>query len=159
MTAETKFAKELRLSSQSTDASLDSLFLSPDFTTASLIPALSVTNIDGNSDQEAYLHQVERASGRLRKYLDQLRDQIVIIVEKESDGFLQVAQKLDGFKHVLSGLKQSHTEFYNNFTAEKAKTETVYNYILDQNTQLAQLKDEKREIEHLVALQETYDTI
>ena len=112
MNAETKFAKDLKISKQSTDESLNTLFLSSDFTSSSLIPNLSVTNIDGNPDQEAYLHHVESASIRLRQYLDKLRDQIVIIVEKESDGFLQVAQKLDGFKYVLNGLKQSHSEFY-----------------------------------------------
>jgi|688.fasta_scaffold600999_1 hypothetical protein len=55
--------------------------------------------------------------------MDQLREKIVVIVEKESDGFLQVASKLEGFKHVLTGLKQSHTDFFSNFESEKTKTE------------------------------------
>ena len=63
--------------------------------------------------------------------MDQLREQIVVIVEKDSDGFLQVASKLEGFKQVLTGLKQSHTDFFTNFESEKTKTDQVYNYILE----------------------------
>ena len=45
-----------------------------------------------------YLKQVETATGRLRQYLEVLTNQIVKIVEKESDSFMDVASKLDGFR-------------------------------------------------------------
>jgi len=39
----------------------------------------------------------------------------VRIVETESEGFLQVAAKLDGFKQILNDLKTSLGDFHNNF--------------------------------------------
>jgi len=43
-------------------------------------------------------------------------------VEKESDSFMDVAAKLDGFRQILSDLKESHSDFHANFVNEKAKT-------------------------------------
>ena len=35
---------------------------------------------------------------------------------------MDVASKLDGFRQILSDLKDSHTDFHLNFVNEKAKT-------------------------------------
>ena len=43
-------------------------------------------------------------------------------MEKESDSFMDVAAKLDGFRQILSDLKESHSDFHANFVNEKAKT-------------------------------------
>lgn len=45
-----------------------------------------------------FLGHVEEARNRLKMYLEKLTNEIVSIVEKESDQFLEVASKLDGFK-------------------------------------------------------------
>jgi hypothetical protein len=66
---------------------------------------------------------LEAAQHRLRTYLDTLREQIVAIVETESEGFLRVAAKLDGFKQLLSDMKQAAVGFNENFNAERLKTE------------------------------------
>ena len=60
---------------------------------------------------------------RLRSYLEVLKEQIVSIVETESEGFLDVASKLDGFRQILTDLKDSHSDFHANFVAEKSKTD------------------------------------
>ena len=77
------------------------------------------------------MKQVESATGRLRQYLEVLTNQIVKIVEKESDSFMDVASKLDGFRQILTDLKDSHTDFHVNFVSEKAKTQQVYAYLLE----------------------------
>ena len=82
------------------------------------------------------MRQVEAATGRLRQYLEVLTNQIVKIVEKESDSFMDVASKLDGFRQILSDLKDSHTDFHGNFVSEKAKTQQVYAYLLEQHAML-----------------------
>ena len=110
-TPEGRFVRALGITPLSTDAELDALFLADEFSQSSLVKDLSVANLDDAPDQELYLQHVEKASARLKTYMDQLRDQIVSIVEKQSDGFLEVAQKLDGFKQVLAGLKHSNADF------------------------------------------------
>ena len=51
------------------------------------------------------------------------------IVETEQEGFLEVAAKLDGFKLILSDLKDSVKDFHDNFKSEKAKVDQVYGYL------------------------------
>ena len=62
--------------------------------------------------------KVESAKDRLKNYIEKLTNQIVSIVEKESDQFLEVASKLDGFKQILADLKMSHEEFEKRFKSE-----------------------------------------
>lgn len=45
-----------------------------------------------------------------------LKDQIIRIVEAESDEFIQVSSKLEGFNLVLSDLKESIKDFHHIFS-------------------------------------------
>ena len=101
------------------------------FNKSALLQQLSVTNFDDSEMQEQFLRQVESATVRPRSYLDVLKEQIVSVVETQSEGFLDVASKLDGFKQILTDLKDSHSDFHANFIAEKAKTDQVYNYLVE----------------------------
>ena len=107
------------------------MFMEDGFNKSALLQQLSVTNFDDSEMQEQFLRQVESATVRLRSYLDVLKEQIVSVVETQSEGFLDVASKLDGFKQILTDLKDSHSDFHANFIAEKAKTDQVYNYLVE----------------------------
>ena len=88
-----------------------------------------------------------------------LKEQIVSIVETESEGFLDVASKLDGFRQILTDLKNSHCDFHANFSAEKAKTDQVYGYLLEQYVSLQAMLHERKELIELVKLQSIYDEV
>ena len=100
--SELDFVKTLKITNESTNSDLDQLFLEKGFSKMNLLTSatqtLSVTNYDDNEEQNALLTRLEQAQVRLRDYLDTLREQIVAIVEVESEGFLRVAARLDGFK-------------------------------------------------------------
>ena len=81
------------------------------------------------------------------------------IVETESEGFLDVASKLDGFRQILTDLKDSHSDFHANFSAEKAKTDQVYGYLLEQYVSLQAMLHERKELNELVKLQTIYDEV
>ena len=118
------------------DDDLDILFLSSGFDKAEILTLLSTTNHDSSPLQDTHLKQIETAIARLKKYLEVLTNQIVKIVEKESDSFMDVASKLDGFRQILTDLKDSHNDFHMNFVNEKGKTDKVYGYLVEQYTQL-----------------------
>ena len=119
-----------------------------DFDRCKMLKQLSITNLvetktsgkqqnEGSDDtQDSQLRMVEKATVRTKQYLETLTNQIVKIVEKESDSFMDVASKLDGFRQILSDLKDSHTDFHASFVSEKAKTEQVYGYLLEQHALL-----------------------
>ena len=88
-----------------------------------------------------------------------LKEQIVGIVETESEGFLDVASKLDGFRQILTDLKDSHSDFHANFSAEKAKTDQVYGYLLEQYVSLQAMLHERKELKELVKLQQIYNEV
>ena len=58
---------------------------------------------------------VEQAAARLKAYISGLNEQIVRIVESESDEFLTVAAKLEAFKAILAELKAALTDFHGDF--------------------------------------------
>ena len=66
---------------------------------------------------------------------------------------MDVASKLDGFRQILSDLKDSHTDFHANFVSEKAKTQQVYGYLLEQHAMLQTMLQERNELASLVELQ------
>lgn len=109
-------------------------------------------SLDGGDLQEVYLKQVEESTVHLKNYLEVLTNQIVKIVEKESDSFMDVASKLDGFRQILTDLKESHTDFHSNFVSERAKTERVYSYLLEQHASLQQMIEEREELATLVEI-------
>ena len=74
---------------------------------------------------------VESAKDRLKNYIEKLTNEIVSIVEKESDQFLEVASKLDGFKQILADLKMSHEEFEKRFKNEAQQTKQIYNLLAE----------------------------
>lgn len=122
--SENEFVTKLGINANTQDLQLDDFFLTPEFNKLELIgSALSVTNLEDSEDQNSKLRHLEAAQHRLRTYLDTLREQIVAIVETESEGFLRVAAKLDGFKQLLSDMKQAAVGFNENFNAERLKTE------------------------------------
>ena len=72
---------------------------------------------------------LEEATKRLKQYLDVLKDHIIKIVETESDEFLSVSNKLEGFKSVLNDLKDSIRDFNVIFQDEKQQTSQVFTYL------------------------------
>lgn len=171
---EREFCKVLQITPEITDEALDKLFLSDTFDRFKLLKHLSVTNIkipdvsskrathttfDQEDLQDFYLKQVEQATKRVKNYLEVLTNQIVKIVEKESDSFMDVASKLDGFRQILTDLKDSHTDFHQNFVSEKAKTDQVYGYLLEKQAVLQEMINERNELKMLVELQNLFNQV
>lgn len=65
---------------------------------------------------------------------------------------MDVASKLDGFRQILGDLKDSHSDFHSNFVSEKAKTQQVYGYLLEQHSILQEMVKERTELTTLVEL-------
>ena len=72
---------------------------------------------------------------------------------------MDVASKLDGFRQILTDLKDSHTDFHSNFVSEKAKTQQVYGYLLEQHAILQDMIKERTELATLVEMQSLYDQL
>ena len=72
---------------------------------------------------------------------------------------MDVASKLDGFRQILTDLKDSHNDFHMNFVNEKSKTDKVYGYLVEQYTQLQAMIEERKELAELVELQELYSEV
>ena len=78
------------------------------------------------------------------------------IVETESEGFLRVAAKLDGFKQLLQDMKQAAVDFSDSFAHERHNTEQLYAYLLEEYVELREMVSERARLAHLVRIQEMY---
>ncbi len=88
---------------------LDSIFLSAgnEFKTQDLIVNGIVLKQEESDSLERETNTLNSTVKRLKQYVDSIKDQIVAIVDQESEEFLEVAAKIDGFKSILDVLKES----------------------------------------------------
>jgi hypothetical protein len=77
-------------------------------------------------------------------------------VESEAEEFMQVGQRLEGFKQVLKRVKEDVNTFQINQKAESAMQLQVLHFLDTEYQELREMVEEKQRLEKLVKLQECY---
>ena len=127
---ELAFQTQIRITSNSDDTELDDLFLGERGTGRELLEQVPVLRQLNEESAEVETKCLKQASTRLKAYLETLNEQIVKIVESESDEFLLVASKMDGFKGHMRDVKEAMLDYQTHFASEKAHTSQILTYLL-----------------------------
>lgn len=113
----------MKVTSESSEAELDDLFLSNDYSKNTLINGISI--IKQKQDQSQIILEnkcFDEATKRLKLYVESLNEHIIQIIESESEEFLQVSGKLERLKDMMGHLRESVREFHKVFQNEKEQT-------------------------------------